>query len=80
MSFFFTFLKLLCEVLSIAIFLRAILSWLSPGPNNILVGILYQVTEPLLSPLRRIIPTVGMMDLSPMVAIVVLQLIAYLIP
>ena len=80
MTFFFTFLKLLCEVLSIAIFLRAILSWFSPGTNNILVSILYQVTEPLLSPLRRIIPRVGMMDLSPLVAIVVLQLIAYLIP
>ena len=80
MTFFFTFLKLLCEVLSIAIFLRAILSWFSPGPNNILTSILYQVTEPLLSPLRRIIPRVGVMDLSPLVAIVVLQLIAYLIP
>ncbi len=80
MTFFFTFLKLLCEALSIAIFLRAILSWFSPGLNNILTGILYQVTEPLLSPLRRIIPRVGMMDLSPLVAIVVLQLIAYFIP
>ena len=80
MTFFFTFLKLLCEVLSIAIFLRAILPWFSPGINNILVSILYQVTEPILVPLRRIIPRVGVMDLSPLVAIVVLQLIAYLIP
>ena len=79
MTFLFTFLRLLCEVLTIAIFLRIILSWFSPGPTNILVNILYQVTEPILAPLRRIIPKVGLLDFSPMVAIVLLQLIAYLL-
>ena len=80
MTFLFDFLRLLCEVLTLAIFLRAILSWFSPSPTNILVSILYQVTEPILAPLRRIIPRVGMLDLSPLVAIVLLQLITYLLP
>lgn len=80
MTFFFTFLRLLCEALTIAIFLRAILSWISPGQTNMLTRILHQITEPLLSPLRRIIPRVSMLDLSPLVAIVLLQLIAYLLP
>ena len=80
MTFLFTFLGYLCEVLTIAIFLRAILSWISPGTTNMLVNILYQVTEPLLSPLRRIIPRFGMLDLSPLVAIILLQLIARLLP
>ncbi len=80
MTFLFTFLRLLCEVLTIAIFLRVILSWFSPGQTNILVNILYQVTEPILAPLRRIIPRAGTLDFSPLVAIILLQLIAYLLP
>ena len=79
MTFLFTFLRLLCEVLTIAIFLRIVLSWFSPGPTNILVNILYQVTEPILAPLRRIIPRVGMLDFSPMAAIILLQLMVYLL-
>ena len=80
MTFLFNFLKLLCEVVTLTIFLRAILSWFSPSPTNMLVSILYQVTEPLLAPLRRIIPRVGTLDLTPMVAIILLQLIRYLLP
>ena len=80
MTILFNFLRLLCDVLTVAIFLRAVLSWVSPGPTNMLVSILYQVTEPLLAPLRRIIPRVGTLDLTPMVAIILLQLIRYLLP
>lgn len=63
-----------------AILLRAILSWFSPRPTNMLVSILYQVTEPLLAPLRRIIPRAGMLDFTPLVAIILLQLISFLLP
>ena len=80
MTFLFNLLKLLCEVLTLAIFLRAILSWFSPRPSNMLVNILYQVTEPLLAPLRRIIPRIGVLDLSPLIAIILLQLITYILP
>ena len=80
MPFLFNFLRLLCEALTLAIFLRAILSWISPGQTNMLTNILYQITEPILAPLRRIIPRVGMLDFSPLVAIILLQLIATLLP
>ncbi|MFC2060446.1 YggT family protein [Chloroflexota bacterium] len=73
-------MRIICEVLTLAIIFRAILSWFSPRPTNKLVIILYQSTEVLLSPLRRIIPMVGMIDLTPMVAIILLQLIARLLP
>jgi len=78
-TFLLNFISLLCDVLTLAIFLRAILSWFSPGPTNMLVSILYQVTEPLLAPLRRIVPRVGMLDLTPLVAIILLQLIGSLL-
>ena len=80
MSFLFDFIRILCEILSIAIICRAILSWFSPRPTNRLAIILYRVTEPMLAPLRRIIPRVGMIDFTPLVAIILLQLIAYLLP
>jgi len=79
-AFLFYFIRLLCEVLTLAIIFRAILSWFSPRPTNILAVILYRVTEPLLAPLRRIIPRIGMIDFTPMVAIILLQLIKYLLP
>lgn len=80
MTFLFNFLGLLCEVLTIAILVRVILSWFSPSPTNRLVNIVYQVTEPILAPLRRIIPRVGRLDFSPLVAIILLQIISYLLP
>jgi len=79
-AFLFYFLKVLCWVLSLAIIFRAILSWFSPRPTNMLVVIVYRVTEPLLAPLRRIIPMIGMLDFTPLVAIILLQLIARLLP
>ena len=79
MEFFFNFLRLLCEVLTIAIILRAVMSWFSPRPNALTV-ILGKITEPILAPLRRIIPMAGMFDLTPLVAIILLQLIAAFLP
>ncbi|MFC1931981.1 YggT family protein [Chloroflexota bacterium] len=61
MTFLFNFIKLLCEVLTIVIFLRAILSWVLTSPNTLSI-ILDKVTEPILAPLRRIIPRAGMFD------------------
>ena len=66
----------------IAIVARAILSFIVPmtgeRPHPVLLNIntlLGQVTEPLLGPLRRVLPTFGMLDLSPMVAIIALAFI-----
>ena len=80
MAFLFNFLRLLCEVLTMAIIFRAILSWFLPSPTNTLSVILYRVTEPILSPLRRIIPRAGMLDFTPLAAIILLQVIASLLP
>ena len=80
MEFFFNFIRVLCEVLTVAIILRAILSWFSRGTTNMLTAILFRITEPILSPLRRIIPRFGVLDFSPLVAIILLQLIANLLP
>lgn len=55
-----------------AIFFRAILSWVNPNPYSSLARALDQITEPILGPLRRIIPRIGMIDITPMIAIFIL--------
>lgn len=53
--------------------IRVLLSWVSPDPSNPIVQFLVAATDPVLVPLRRIIPTLGMFDLSPLVAILAIQ-------
>ena len=64
------------QIMVFAIFARAIMSWFPMSAGNPVVKFLFQVTEPILAPFRRIIPRFGMMDLSPLVAIIVLQVVA----
>ena len=79
MIYLFRFLELLCEVLTLLILVRVVVSWVSPGNTNTLTNILFQVTEPILGPLRRIIPRAGMLDFTPLVAVILLQVIATLL-
>ena len=58
-----------------AIVIRALLSWFPIDPRNPLVTLLYDVTEPILDPLRRVIPRLGMIDITPLVAILLIQVI-----
>lgn len=58
--------------------LRAILSWLSQGQNPI-EYVLHQLTEPVLAPIRRILPPLGGLDFSVLVAILALQFMQKLI-
>ncbi len=69
-------IMLFATILTMAIFVRAILSWFQMDRNNPLVQILDTVTEPILEPIRRIMPRLGMIDLSPLVAILVLNVVA----
>jgi len=57
--------------------LRAILSWVSRG-NNPIEAVMIQLSEPLLSPVRRIIPPMGGLDLSMIVVLIALQFVEYL--
>ena len=74
MSIVFVFVSMLTQVLAIAIIIRALLSWFPMG-QNVLTMLLDQITEPVLAPLRRVVPRLGMFDITPIVAIVLLQLI-----
>ena len=74
-----TIVSAICYVLIAAIFIRAILSFVTNDPRNPLVNFLDQVTEPILAPLRRFIPRTGMFDFTPLVAIIILSVISSLV-
>ena len=67
------------QILTFAIIARSLLSWFPNAQRSQLGHILFQITEPIIAPFRRIIPLFGMMDLSPLAAIVVLQVIGWII-
>ncbi|MBV9172037.1 MAG: YggT family protein [Chloroflexi bacterium] len=76
MSFLITFLGLLLQILWFAILIRVILSWFPVDPSNPLIKILWEITEPVLAPFRRVIPRIGMFDLSPIAAFLVIGILA----
>ncbi len=67
-------ISLLINVFVFAVFARAILSWMNPGAFNAAASILTTLTEPLLDICRKVIPDLGGIDLSPLAALLLLQL------
>jgi YggT family protein len=59
---------------TLAIFIRIIFSFIAVSYGNPLMRFLYRTTEPLLGPLRRMVPPLGMFDISPIVAFIILWL------
>jgi YggT family protein len=66
---------LIFTVLTIAIIGRALTSWFDPGMRSSVGRVLFEVTEPIISPIRRVVPSMGMIDLSPMIALILLQVL-----
>ncbi len=67
-------IKLIFNIFFYAILFQAILSWVQPGASPISF-VLAQMTAPILRPIRRVVPLVGGFDLSPIVAMILIQTI-----
>ncbi len=67
-------LKLIIYVCMFVIFVQIILSWINPGSYNPITVLLYQLSEPLLRPARRLLPPTHGIDFSPILVFIVLQL------
>jgi YggT family protein len=80
MPYVLTFLETLLQILSIAILVRVLLTWFPVDPSNPIIRILYDITEPILAPLRKVIPRIGMFDLSPIAAMLLIQFISSALP
>lgn len=71
--------SLVITVFTFSILIQVILSWVNPHAYNPVTGLLYQLNEPLLGRARRIIPPIHGFDLSPIVVMIVLQLMSMLV-
>lgn len=69
------FVVLLTTILTLLILARVVISWVMPAGGGELVAFIYSATEPLLAPIRSVLPRTGGFDFSPMIAILVLQAI-----
>lgn len=72
--------NLVITVLTYAIIIQAVLSWIQPDPRNPIVQLLRKITDPILGPLDRMIPSFGGLNISPLIAIILLQVVQNLLP
>lgn len=66
--------KLVVYVFIGAIIIQIVLSWIAPGIQNPIVSVTQSLSQPLLQPVRRLMPRTGMIDLSPLIVIIALNI------
>lgn len=71
-AFFANFLQFLLMALWALVFGRMIMSWVDPTGRNTISSMLIQVTEPILAPVRKMMPQTGMIDWSGFVVLIIL--------
>jgi YggT family protein len=72
--------NLVVMVVTIGIFLRILFSWINVSPyQNEFAGLVYRLTDPIINPIRRVVPPVGGLDFSPMIALFLLRFAAQII-
>ncbi len=79
MGLLINFIQLVFFALQLAILARVLLSFINPNPYHPVVRLIYQMTEPILGPLRRVIPPLGMFDITPIVALIILNIVQQVI-
>lgn len=65
-------IALVFTVFLVAVIIQVILSWISPGHYNPVIGLVHKLAEPVLKPIRKLIPSLGGLDLSPLFATLLL--------
>ena len=73
-------IELILNTYFFLILAQVIMSWVAPGGYNPMLYLLAQVVEPVLGPFRKLIPTIGGLDLSPLFAILAIQFVLRVLP
>jgi len=73
------FISILSGALTLAIFVQVILSWFMPAGGAPFMRVLQDITEPVLAPIRRILPPIGGLDFSPILAMILIQVVSSLL-
>jgi len=72
-------IALVLTVFLVAVIIQVILSWISPGHYNPVIGLVHKLSDPVLKPIRKLIPSLGGLDLSPLFATLLLLVAKMLI-
>lgn len=64
------------ELYTIVVFVSVVVSWMRLPMSNPIAQLTYTLTEPVLAPIRKLVPPVGGLDFSPMILLVGLQLLS----
>ncbi|HRW08813.1 MAG: YggT family protein [Caldilineaceae bacterium] len=76
----FALLAVLLNLYSFLILVRVLMTWIpNLDPYNPIVQLLIQATDPVMEPARRLIPPIGMIDISPIVVLIALRLIGQML-
>lgn len=78
-QFVLVFIQLFVTALWLLVIARVLLSWINPRFEGPVARFLFETTEPLLAPIRRVLPSTGMIDLSPLVLMLVLGVLVRLV-
>jgi len=75
----FAIAHLILDLYSLVLFAAVFLSWINLSPDNQFLRLVQRLTEPVLAPLRRVLPTAGGFDFSPIVALLLVRLLQRLL-
>jgi YggT family protein len=71
-AFLLNFIRFVLLGLELVVLARVLLSWVDPQGRSPVAAFIIQTTEPILAPVRRLLPKTGMFDLSPLIVILVI--------
>ena len=69
-------LRQIIDLYSLIVFVAVVISWMQLPPSNPIAQVVHALTEPVLGPLRRALPSIGGLDFSPMVLLIGLQMLS----
>jgi len=73
LSFALDFIRILAIALNVIIIARVTVSWVKLSPSNPIMIIIYGMSEPMLRPIRKLLPNTGGLDFSPIVVIILIM-------
>jgi len=62
-----------------AVIAVVVISWIAPGSSHPAIQLVAQITEPVMRPVRKVVPSLGGLDLSPIIVFLILQVITVMI-
>lgn len=80
MDLVFQFISMAIRVMMWLIIVRAVLSFIPHNPRQYVIRFIYDVTSPILNPIQKFVPSVGGLDFSPYIALLILGALQHLLP